>query len=101
MALTVAEVAATYRIDHTRAGRLMLAAAALVEAYAPAAPIAVKDEAVLRCVGWILQAPETGLRSRTVGPISADYVPSMTGALRMSGGKGLLSPWRVRRAGAA
>ena len=101
MALTVAEIVATYRISDRRALRMMVAATELVERYAPDAPIAVKDESVLRCIGWIIQSPESGMRSRTVGPISADYVPSMTGALRMSGAKGLLAPWRVRRAGAA
>ena len=51
------------------------------------------------CVGWLAEAPASGLRSNTTGPFKWDYSPAHRGALRASGAMGLLSPWKVRRAG--
>ena len=79
--------------------RLGAAAAALVERYAPDAPAAIKCEAVIRCAGWLREAPSYGARMESEGEISTTFSPSMTGALRHSGAMALLSPWKVRRAG--
>ncbi len=76
------------------------AASALVEQYGPDAPQAVRNEAVIRCSAWLNDAPASGIRDESAGPLSASYTPSMTGALRASGAQSLLAPWRVRRAGA-
>ena len=85
--------------DDTTTARLGATAAALVERYAPGAPDAIKCEAVIRCAGWLREAPAYGARSESEGDIRTGYTPSATGALRASGAMGLLSPWKVRRAG--
>ena len=85
--------------DHVTA-RLGATAAALVQRFAPDAPQVIKDEAVIRCAGWLRQAPSYGVRSEVEGEIRTSFSPAMTSALRASGGMSLLSPWRVRRAGA-
>ena len=85
--------------------RLLGVASALVEDYAVMAPTPVKDEAVIRCAGALYQAPQNPfLRGQHIGPKSVSYQPPPAGgwgALRRSGAMGLLSPWRVRRAGAS
>ena len=80
--------------------RLGSTAAALVERYAPSAPQPVRNEATIRCAGWLAQQPAASVRSESVGDISTSYAPTHTGALRHSGAMALLSPWKVRRAGA-
>ena len=85
--------------DDTTTARLGASAAALVERYAPGAPDAIKCEAVIRCAGWLREAPSYGARSESEGEISTSYTPSATGALRASGAMALLSGWKVRRAG--
>ena len=86
--------------DDATAQRLGSTVAELVERYAPDAPQAIRDEAVIRCAGWLHEAPSSGLRQQTVGPLTVEYAPSMFSALRHSGAMALLSPWKVRRAGA-
>ena len=86
--------------DDATTQRLGETAAALVERYAPGAPDAIKCEATIRCAGWLRGAPAYGARSESEGDITTAYTPSATGALRASGAMGLLTPWKVRRAGA-
>ena len=86
--------------DAAEVQRLGAAAAALVEKYASGAPEAIKDEAVIRCAGWLRESPSSGARSESEGEIRTSFSPAMTGALRASGAMGLLSAWKVRRAGA-
>ena len=85
--------------DDPATQRLGATAAALVERYAPAAPDVVKDEAVIRCAGWLLESPSAGIRRSSVGPVDTTYSPAITGALRASGSMALLGSWKVRRAG--
>ena len=85
--------------DNATLQRLGVIASALVERYASNAPEVVKDEAVIRCAGWLWGAPSDGLRRETTGPFTASWSPTMTGAFRNSGAMVLLSPWKVRRAG--
>ena len=85
--------------DEATTQRVGATAAALVERYAPDAPDAIKCEAVIRCAGWLLDAPSAGIRRESVGPLDSSYSPAMTGALRSSGAMGLLTAWKVRRAG--
>lgn len=87
-------------LDDARVQALGAAAAALVERYAPGAPQAIKDEATIRTAGWLREAPSSGARREDTGDISTAWSPNMTGALRSSGAMGLLTPWKVRRAGA-
>ena len=101
MALTAARIEAETGVDATRAAELLATVTALVERYAPDAPEAIKDEATIRCSGWLAQAPAGGQRREGTGDIDTSYSPTMTGAMQASGAKGLLAPWRVRRAGAA
>ena len=98
-AIDAAALAAILDVDETTAERLLAAASALVERYAPDAPQAVKNEALIRCAGWLSDAPADGTRGHTAGPFSIENSPSMTSALRHSGAMALLSPWKVRRAG--
>ena len=85
--------------DDATTQRLGATAAALVERFAPNAPDVVKDEAVIRTAGWLLEAPSAGVRRSSVGPVDTTYSPNMTGALRASGAMAFLGPWKVRRAG--
>ncbi|MYI06798.1 MAG: hypothetical protein F4059_05645 [Gemmatimonadetes bacterium] len=76
------------------------AASALVERYAPDAPAAVKNEAVIRTAAWLHARMPRTLHTATIGPMRMDvrerhYSPD---ALRNSGARALLSPWRLRRA---
>ena len=80
--------------------RIGSTAAALVERYAPGAPQAVRNEAAARCAGWLFEAPASGARMEAQGEVRTAFSPAATGALRSSGAMGLLSPWKVRRAGA-
>ena len=78
-------------------------AAALVQRYASEAPRYVKNEAAIRCAGWLLDRPRDGRTSEVadVGPIKIDrsYLAGQLGALRHSGAMALLSPFKIRRAG--
>ena len=86
-------------VDAALIWRLGAAASALVEEHAPLAPQAIRNEAVVRCAGWLLESPSSGIRSQAEGDIRTSFSPTMTGALRASGAMSLLSAWRVRRAG--
>ena len=79
--------------------QLGMLAAALVEREAPGAPQAIRNEAALRMVGYLSQSDFGGIRSETEGPLRQDFVVHHGPAFRRCGAKGLLSPWRVRRAG--
>ena len=80
--------------------RLGSTAAALVERHAATAPQPIKNEAIIRCAGWLAQQPAASVGSESVGDIRTSFAPSMTGALRHSGAMALLSPWKIRRGGA-
>lgn len=86
--------------DDNVVARLGAAASALVERHAPGAPQAIRDEALIRCAGWLRESPVSGARREAEGEIATSFSPAMTGALRASGAMSLLAPWRVRRAGA-
>ena len=84
----------------TNLRRLGAAASALVERYAPGAPQAIRDEATIRVAGYLKEMPKAPIRSETVGPMTVDYAPSMTNAMRHSGALALLSPWEDPPGGA-
>ncbi len=76
-------------------------ASAMVESYAPGAPQAVKDEAVVRFAGYLAGSDFGGIVSEiSVGSKQVEYVTNHTNAWRNSGAGMLLSRWKVRRAGA-
>ena len=88
-------------LDDTTGQRLGAVASALVEQYAPDAPQVLRNEAVLRVVGWLLDAPSSNIRGQTIGPMQVDFAPSQRGALLHSGAKTLLYPFRRKTAGVA
>ena len=105
MAVTLAQLRAAIEIETDASTdealqRILDAAAALVERYASGAPAAVKDEATIRCVGWLANQPSFSLRGRTSVGVRSSFDTGQLSALRHSGGMALLSPWKIRRAGA-
>ena len=104
LTIATAELAAALDLDATAdeviVRRIGATAAALVERFAPDAPDPIRSEAVIRCAGWLLDAPSAGIKRDSVGPLDQSFSPLMTGALRASGAMGILTAWKVRRAGA-
>ena len=99
--LTAPELAAALAVNDALAVRLLPVAVALVERYAPDAPPAVQDEAAIRCAGWLAESPAGAIRSETTGDVRTVFdVARASSALRYSGAMGLLTAFKVRRAGA-
>ena len=99
--LTEAALASALAVNDTLAARLHPVAVELVERFAPDAPDAIQNEAAIRCAGWLLETPAGGIRSETTGDVRTSFDGARaSSALRHSGAMGLLSPWKVRRAGA-
>ena len=71
----------------------------MVERYAADAPQALKDEAVIRYAGYLAQSDYGGIQQEALGPKSVTYQINHADAFRRSGAAGLISPWKVRRAG--
>ena len=83
-------------LDSTGQARLLAVASELVEDYAPLAPEAVQNEAVVRLCGWLLTAPSDG---RTTDRDDTYMVRWSAGSQRgflLSGAQDLLRPWRVQ-----
>ena len=88
-----ADVSLQARVDSIHA-----AACARVKRYAPGAPDAVQNEAAILMAGWQWQA---SAQSRHVFPTDGEGIPvNVSRAFLLSGAQGLLSSWRVPRAGA-
>ena len=96
-----ASISGGANLSDDRAAALGEAASALVERFAPDAPDAIKNEAVIRAAGWI--------RAREPKPLQAVSLPSgfrldfrerffAPHVLINSGARAMLLPWRVRRA---
>ena len=75
------------------------AAKAMVERFGPGAPEAVQNEACLRTVAYLIDR-SPALTTRDADSVTLDQAPGQISALRHSGAMALLSPWKVRRAGA-
>ena len=99
-AATDALSAALGEDDVAAVQRLGSTAAELVERYAPDAPQAIRNEAVIRCAGYLREQPAGAVRGEQVGGISTNFAVTHTSALRHSGAMALLSSWKVRRGGA-
>ena len=98
--LTDAELAAALAINDALAARLHPVAVALVERYAPDAPVAVQNEAAIRTTGWLVETPAGAIRLEATGDVRTGFDGDRSlSALRHSGGMGLLSPWKIRHAG--
>ena len=83
-----------------RASQLGAVASAMVEEYAPGAPQVLRDEAVIRCAGYLAQSDFGTIRRETIGPQSSEYTTNHAAMFRNSGAAALLTRFRVRRAGA-
>ena len=68
-------------------GRVLATSNAMVDAYAPDAPDAIADEAVVRLAGYLYDSDPSG------------NSPGGPAAMRASGAASLLAPYRVRRGG--
>lgn len=100
VSVSVADLEAAAGLTAVQATRLLPVATALVEQYAPSAPVAVQNEAVVRVCGWMAQTPKT-IEKVGAGNIDFTYQPALHKApLRNSGALSLLSSWKKRRAGA-
>ena len=88
MALTMQMLAEAIRADATDAARLRPVVTQLVMDYAPGAPGPLRDEAVIRLAGYLLDMPPS--------PSGSGYANAMTN----SGAAALLTAFKVRRAAA-
>lgn len=100
--ITAAALAGNIGVTETRAAELLDTATALIGRYMGTAtfPDAIGNEAAVRCAGWMAAQPYASVRREDQGGVSTSYNPAMQSALRHSGAMALMSPWRVRRAGA-
>ena len=81
-----------------RVASIHAACTARINRYAPGAPDAVATEALVLYAAWIYQS---GAQSRSVFPTDGEGPPvNVSRAFLLSGAQGLLTPWRVPRAGA-
>ena len=102
LAEAVAVLGRAVGADAADAERLLDAASALVEGYAPAAPQSVRNEATIRVAGALAQSDFGGIASESIGDRAVAYTSQAAGGwnpFRRSGAMGLLAPWRVRRLG--
>ena len=97
--LTALQLGPAIGVDAATATRLLAVTTALVDGYAPGAPDAVSNEAVIRASGWLNEQPAASIRREDMGDISTSYVATQLGVLLHSGAKGLLYSWRVKTAG--
>ena len=81
------------------AERLGPVASALIEEYADGAPIPIKNEAVIRCSGWLFGSKPRGLTAIKFSGTDLEFSSTDASALRASGAMALLTRWKVRRAG--
>ena len=82
-----------------RAERVLPAAVRAVDDYAPAAPVEMRDQAVIRFAAYLLASDHGTVRTETVGPLSLEYQMNHASAFRNSGAAMLLTRHKVRRAG--
>ena len=82
------------------AAQLLQTVTALVEREAPNAPEAIQNEAAVRFAGYLAQSDFGTIRKEGIGPRDVEYVVNHAAMFRNCGAKGLLSPYKVRRAGA-
>ena len=71
--VTAAVIATELGVDLPTAERLLAVSSELVTNFAPAAPDAVLNEAVLRIAGWLFQTPASSIKSEAAGPLRISY----------------------------
>ena len=82
--------------DLERAARVLSVAVQMVDDYAPNAPDALKDEAVIRFGGYILGSDYGGVRTDEIGPQRTEYTTNHAAAFRNCGASMLLTRHVVR-----
>ena len=102
MAVTIDTAALRQAIGGTEsiAARLLPVATEIVTRYAPEAPDAIQNEAVIRVAGWLRDSPSSGFMEAKRG--AREYTlhrAHLTGALRSSGAMALLRPYKAVGAG--
>ena len=95
-----ASISGGSNLTDDRIAELGEAASALVERFAPDAPDPIRNEGTRRIAAWMHGREPKPFQGITIGGIRFDfrerfYSPD---ALRNSGARSLLSPWRARRA---
>ncbi len=75
------------------------AAATYIQRYAPEAPQEIKDEALIRFAA-ILYTPVDSQTKMQDGEMIMEFETNHAAFFRRSGAAALLSPWKIRRAGA-
>ena len=75
-------------------------AAAMIERFSPDAPQSVRNEAVIRVVAYLLAKRPEKYAKISVGSIALEGRPErmQADAMRNSGARSILAPWRNRRA---
>ena len=97
--ITAQELADETAAGLDRAERILAVATAEVLGYAPHAPDAVANEAVIRLSGYLAQSDYGTIREETIGPRSVSYQMNHSAIFRNSGAQALLTRWKRRRAG--
>ena len=84
--------------QQARIDSLFTACSCRIKRYAKGAPLSVRNEALILYAAWLYQS---GAQGRSVFPADGDGPPvNVSRAFLLSGAQGLLSPWRMPRAGA-
>ena len=97
--LTASELAAETGADLPRAERLLQVAAQMVLDYAPQAPTALLNEAVIRFGGYLVQSDYGTIRTEEIGPKRVEAHLNHAAMFRNSGAAALLTRHKRRRAG--
>ena len=98
--ITAAEMLPEIGGNLQTAERVLPVATAIVTEYAPQAPTAVLNEAVIRICGYLAQSDFGTVRDETIGPRSVSYQMNHAMLFRNSGAQALLTRYKHRRAGA-
>lgn len=83
-----------------RVARLGATASAVVEDYAPLAPQNCRDSAVEMYAGYLAQSNTGPTTKLDVGTVSIERSINHQAGFRLCGAAGLLTRWKIRRAGA-
>ena len=101
--ITATELAEAIAVNQQLADRLHPVCVAMVNQYAPAAPDEIRSEGIIRLAGWLNDQPAAAFRENSVNVnntiIETKTYMATRGAMLQSGAAGLLSPFKVRRAG--
>ena len=91
---SLADDATSIRLD-----QLASMVSARAEKEAPGAPQEARDEAIVRAVGYLLQAGTGAIRSKRVEGLETEYTPSNIRWWYNCGASSVLAPWYAPRGG--